>query len=191
MQANKQSNYFLNGLFVLLVSTVALIYYYQSTQNVSSLADKVVKGDSSRKTKLNEISVEGVPLPPSSGSVWAVDLERKNAINSFPKTIDVTFPSGEIVSVTYRLRGRDYLPVIRSLDIGIYIDQCIKLAEQEKNGAAAYEVFRALANCYEAPRSSEEYYSRAKELLETGKYRFRRAEKSVWLVEPDSNEYQN
>jgi len=191
MQPNKQSNYFLNGLFILLVSTVAIIYYFQSKHNYSTSVDKVVIGDSNRKTKLNEVSVKGVPLPPSWNSVWPIDPKRENAINAFPKKIDVTFPSGEIVSVTYRLRDKDYLPVLRSIDIGIYINQFIKLVEQNKNGAAAYEVYRMLANCFEAPRSSKEYYSRLKELLATGKYRYGRAETSVWLVEPDSNGYQN
>ncbi len=184
MQPNKQSNYFLNGLFIVLISTVALIYYYQAKQSTSDTVDKVVNGES----RLDEISIKGVPLPPQFFA--SIKPEIKNIIDSFPKKKDVTFPSGKKISVTYRLRDKDYLPELSSTNLENYINQLLTLAENN-NGAAAYEAFRQLYNCRQAPRSPEDYYSRITALATTDRARTGDGLGGRSQIEPGSDEYQN
>lgn len=194
MQSNTQSDYFLVGLFILLVSTVGVIYYFQSNHNTSTPADKVVNGKSNRTDKLSEVGIKGVPLPfDSFGLVFppGVAQKRRSIIDSFPKTRDVTFPSGEIVPVTYRLRDRDYLPLRSSADIGDYINQLTLLVEEKGNGAAALEIFSELNICSRAPRSPEEYYLRINKLPERGNYPTKNALEDTEQVASNLDNYEN
>lgn len=166
MKSTRKKKYFLFGL--LLVSVlIAGIAFYSTPKYPVTATESVTSKDKVVPLNIDIERIDNTKPPEVEKPILEDD---KIDIGSFPKNIDLTFSSGESVSVKYDLFGSYYLPPITSDNIENYVNSLLTLAEQG-NGDAANALSVALNDCTNAPRNEQDFSSRMDALVTAGEYR--------------------
>ena len=166
MKSTRKKKYFLFGL--LLVSVlIAGIAFYSTPKYPVTATESVTSKDKVVPLNIDIERTDNTKPPEVEKPILEDD---KIDIGSFPKNIDLTFSSGESVSVKYDLFGSYYLPPITSDNIENYVNSLLTLAEQG-NGDAANALSVALNDCTNAPRNEQDFSSRMDALVTAGEYR--------------------
>ena len=160
---------------VLVILGIGIIFLWLTSEsggqgNLSSNNDEQQHEQQQKALVSSKPKEHRKPAPLDIELDESIFASEDSVMESFPRKLDVQFPSGQKISVSYENDGYDLLPPFTAENIGNYINLLKDLVEQEGSGVAANALWESLGDCSSSPRSEKAYRERYDNLLNSGNY---------------------